>query len=71
MHVDGERLAAHGSDGDVVALLGRGGLRATHLAQGDRLAERLEQAHADGFAAAVVDAETDDDLAAVVRPPVR
>ena len=66
VHVDGERLAAHGSDGDVVALLGRGGLRATHLAQGDRLAERLEQAHADGFTAVVVDAETHDDLAAVV-----
>ena len=66
VHVDGERLAAHGSDGDVVALLGRGGLRATHLAPGERLAERLEQAHADGFAAVVVDAETDGDLVAVV-----
>ena len=66
VHVDGERLTAHGSDGDVVALLGRGGLRAMHLPQGDRLAAQLAQAHADGFAAVVVDAETDEDLAAVV-----
>ena len=66
VHVDGERLAAHGSDGDVVALLGAGGLRATDLPQGDRLAARMAQAHVDGFAAVVVDAETDEDLAAVV-----
>ncbi len=66
VHVDGERLAAHGSDGDVVALLGRGGVRAKHLPQGDRLAARLAQAHAEGFEAVVVDAETDEDLAAVV-----
>lgn len=66
VHLDGERLAAHGSDGDVVALLGRGGLRARHLPQGDLLAARMAQAHAEGFAAVVVDAETDEDLAAVV-----
>ena len=36
------------------------------LPQGDRLAARMAQAHADGFAAVVVDAETDEDLAAVV-----
>jgi D-threonate/D-erythronate kinase len=66
VHVDGERLATHGGDGDVVALLGGGGLRATHLPQGGPLAARMAQAHADGFAAVVVDAETDEDLAAVV-----
>jgi uncharacterized protein YgbK (DUF1537 family) len=67
VHVDGERLAAHGSDGDLVALLGRGGLRTARVTQGDRLAARLDRAHADGFAAVVVDAETVDDLAAVVE----
>jgi D-threonate/D-erythronate kinase len=66
VHVAGERLAAHGSDGDVVALLGRGGIRATHLPQGDRLATRMTEAHAAGFAAVVVDADSDEDLAAVV-----
>ncbi len=66
VHVGAERLTAHGSDGDVVALLGRGGIRATHLPQGDRLAARMSQAHEAGFAAVVVDAESDEDLAAVV-----
>jgi D-threonate/D-erythronate kinase len=66
VHVAGERLAAHGSDGDVVALLARGGIRATHLPQGDGLAARMTEARAAGIEAVVVDAESDDDLAAVV-----
>jgi uncharacterized protein YgbK (DUF1537 family) len=68
VHVSGERLLAHGSDGDVVGLLGRGGLRAVSVdvAETPTLRDRLEQAHAAGLDAVVVDAMTDDDLRAVV-----
>jgi D-threonate/D-erythronate kinase len=70
VHVDGQRLSAHGSDGDVVGLLGRGGLRAGHLGRvalsgPDALAERLVQAH-DRWEAVVVDSESDRDLETVV-----
>lgn len=68
VYVAGQRLAAHGSDGDVVRMLGRGGIRALAApgADASTLAARLEEAYADGFDAVVIDAATDDDLHAVV-----
>ncbi len=66
VHLAGRPLAAHGSDGDVVGLLDRGGLRARAVAAGPALADRLARAHADGLDAVVVDADTDADLEAVV-----
>ena len=66
VHVEGRPLAAHGSDGDVVGLLGRGGLSARAVARDALLGDRLIQAHADGLDAIVVDAENDGDLADVV-----
>jgi uncharacterized protein YgbK (DUF1537 family) len=70
VHVDGERLSAHGSDGDVAGLLERGGIRTGHLgaeALGapEVLAERFEEAH-QLVDAVVVDSESDHDLATVV-----
>lgn len=66
VHVDGRRLAEHGSDGDVVGLLGRGGLRARAISAAGALGARLAEAHADGLDAVVVDAESDADLERVV-----
>ena len=70
VHVDGERLAAHGSDGDVAGLLERGGIRAGRLGRAalsgpEALAARFEEAH-QRLDAVVVDSESDDDLATVV-----
>jgi uncharacterized protein YgbK (DUF1537 family) len=72
VHVDGERLAAHGSDGDVVALLGRGGLQSVLLRAMPQqspvaLATHLDAAHDAGHAAVVVDATSDEQLATVVE----
>ncbi|MFL6135512.1 MAG: four-carbon acid sugar kinase family protein [Nocardioidaceae bacterium] len=68
VHVAGQRLAAHGSDGDVVGMLHRGGIRALGVpgADASTLAARLEEAYADGFDAVVIDAASDDDVHAVV-----
>jgi uncharacterized protein YgbK (DUF1537 family) len=72
VHVDGARLAAHGSDGDVVALLQRGGLTTggiglDDLDDGAHLADSLVRGHGEGLDAVVVDAETDEHLETVVR----
>jgi 4-hydroxythreonine-4-phosphate dehydrogenase len=71
VHVDGRPLATSSRDGDVVALLERGGLRAaavglTDLAEG-RLPDRLAEAYAAGLDAVVVDGEDDTHLDAVVE----
>jgi uncharacterized protein YgbK (DUF1537 family) len=70
VHVDEQPLDAHGSDGDVVARLRRGGLRVQPLARpradAEALARRLDVL-ARGVDAVVVDAELDDDLAIVVE----
>jgi uncharacterized protein YgbK (DUF1537 family) len=69
VHVEGRRLAARGGDGDLVALLERGGLRTGRLdAHADEyaLAGLLDEAHRAGRGAVVVDAETDVHLATVV-----
>jgi D-threonate/D-erythronate kinase len=70
VHVDGQRLSAHGSDGDVVGLLERGGLRAGQLGRAALsgpgvLAERFEDAR-QRWDAVVVDSESDHDLETVV-----
>ena len=70
VHVDGERLSAHGSDGDLAGLLERGGLRAGRLGRAalsgpEVLASRFEEAH-QRLDAVVVDSESDEDLATVV-----
>ena len=61
VHVDGSPLRAHGSDGDVVGLLERGGLRSVLVP-----ATALAEARAAGHHAVVVDARSEADLAAVV-----
>ncbi|MDX6301750.1 MAG: D-threonate/D-erythronate kinase [Nocardioidaceae bacterium] len=69
VHVEGRPLAAHGSDGDVVALLERGGLRTGWLdtrAEERALAALFDEAHRAGRDAVVVDAVTDVHLATVV-----
>lgn len=70
VHVDGRRLAAHGSDGDVVGLLERGGFSARRLDPADAgtpelLAAAFERAHCE-VDAVVVDSDTDDHLELVV-----
>ena len=70
VHVDGRRLSAHGSDGDVLRLLAAGGLRADRVGLDDlesgRLPGALAQAYAGDLDAVVVDGETDAHLEAVV-----
>lgn len=72
VHVDGERLAAHGSNGDVVELLQRGDIRTGRVGLAEvngapELAARLDHASADGFEAVVVDSESDEHLRTVVE----
>jgi D-threonate/D-erythronate kinase len=71
VHVDGAALAAHGIDGDVAALLQRGGLRTRRLgvegpAHVERLATAFDRAQHAGLDAVVVDGETDEQLRTVV-----
>lgn len=71
VHVDGTRLHAHGSDGDLVGLLTRGGLRTRSLGlrtlgAAAQLAAALDEAHAAGEHAAVVDGVTQRHLETVV-----
>jgi uncharacterized protein YgbK (DUF1537 family) len=69
VHVEGRRLAAPGSDGDVIGLLERGGLRTGRLeAHVDEraLAGLLDETHRGLHDAVVVDVETDLHLATVV-----
>jgi uncharacterized protein YgbK (DUF1537 family) len=70
VHVDGTRLDAHGSDGDLVGLLTRGGLRTRPLglralAAAAELAAALDAAHAAGEHAVVVDGVTEQHLETV------
>jgi len=71
VHVDGARLSAHGSDGDLVGLLTRGGLRtrlldpSSTLGAAAELAAAFDRAHADGEDAVVVDGGTEQHLETV------
>jgi uncharacterized protein YgbK (DUF1537 family) len=70
VHVHGDRLAAHGSDGDVARLLRAGGLSTTgirveQLTGPVPLAAVLDETHDAGVDAVVVDAEQDAHLALV------
>jgi uncharacterized protein YgbK (DUF1537 family) len=70
VHVHGDRLTGHGSDGDVARLLRAGGLSTTgirveQLTDPAPLAAVLDETHAAGVDAVVVDAEQDEHLALV------